>query len=529
MSVDQPPTRPQAPQPPVTPPRQQAAQEPATRPVAPQAQAPQSQNPQSQVPQVQAPQVQQSPATQPVASQAAVPPVPGAEAVATTPVHSVGQEAAHLRDEAAGRFHQAEDRFHGRHDDAHDEHVEEPEAEHSDALPERRSRKGLYAILATLVVLALAGGFVVYKSGLFTSSKDYDSTAGGPPALVEIPEGAPLSTFGEVLSKANVVGSSNAFISAAGNQPLAGGFYALPTEISADTAVQMMQDDEHRVGRVVIPEGLQLESKKGVDGKVTPGIFEMIEDATSFEADGKNYGVTKDQLAEVAAQTPAKDLGVPQWAEAPVEKLTGDYRRIEGLIASGAWENVDPRMDAKETLKSLITQSAARFDEWGVVNDNSSGLMPYDTLVVASIVEREASLDQDFPKVARVILNRMDKDQKLEMDSTANYTADVTNIDVHGDAYSEENDWNTYQKEGLPATPIGAIGEKALESVENPADGRWLYFVTVDKNGKTLFANTYEKHQANRQIACDNKLLTTGCGGDGGEEGDTGGEGAEGN
>src|SRR5690606_35514273 len=112
---------------------------------------------------------------------------------------------------------------------------------------------------------------------------------------------------------ANVVGSSNAFISAAGNQPLAGGFYSLPTEISADTAVQMMQDDEHRVGRMVIPEGLQLESKKGVDGKVTPGIFEMIEDATSFEADGKTYGVTKDQLAEVAAQTPAKDLGVPQW------------------------------------------------------------------------------------------------------------------------------------------------------------------------------------------------------------------------
>lgn len=50
-----------------------------------------------------------------------------------------------------------------------------------------------------------------------------------------------------------------------------------------------------------------------------------------------------------------------------------------------------------------------------------------------------------------------------------------------------------------------------LESTEHPAKGRWLYFVSIDTDGTTLFANTYEEHKRNRQKACDTGLLSTGC------------------
>lgn len=379
-------------------------------------------------------------------------------------------------------------------------------------MPAPRKRTKALLALAAVVVLVLAVGVVGLRQlGVFDSRKDFDSTTGGAMALVEIPEDASLREFGRLLTDAGVVGSQRAFVDAAGNRQLSAGYYELPTGISATTAVNLLADGESRVGRVVIPEGLQLDSKTGVDRKVTPGIFQMLADATTLEADGRTYGVTVEQLQTAAAESSVAELGVPDWAAPAVTKLDGDHRRIEGLIASGAWEDVDPRMDARELLKSLITRSATRFETWGLLSDNSSGLMAYDTLIVASIVEREVSQPDDYAKVARVILNRLDKGQKLEMDSTANYTAAITNIDVHGEAYTSKTEWNTYQREGLPVTPIGAVGERALAAVENPADGDWLYFVTVDKQGTTLFARSYERHKKNRDVACENKFITTGC------------------
>ncbi|GAC57344.1 hypothetical protein GOHSU_18_00990 [Gordonia hirsuta DSM 44140 = NBRC 16056] len=378
----------------------------------------------------------------------------------------------------------------------------------------KRGRKALIAVVAILLVLALAAVLASWKLGAFESRKNFDSATGdGSSALVQIPENASLREFGRILAEAGVVGSQRAFVDAAGGQPMSGGFYKLPTGISGKAAVEMISDDAaaHRVGWMVIPEGTQLDSKKGADGKTTLGIFELLADVTDFDAGGHQYGVSVEELMEAAAHSSTDDLGVPRWARPAVERLNGDHRRIEGLIASGSWEDVDPRQDATQMLRSLITKSAARFDAWGLHSGNNSGLMEYDTLVVASIVEREVSREEDYPKVARVILNRLDVSQRLEMDSTINYTADVTDIDVKGEVYTRKTEWNTYQKDGLPVTPIGAVGERALQAVENPAPGDWLYFVTVDKSGRTLFTKSFEQHKKNRQIACRNKFVTTGC------------------
>ena len=111
----------------------------------------------------------------------------------------------------------------------------------------------------------------------------------------------------------------------------------------------------------------------------------------------------------------------------------------------------------------------------------------------------------------RVMIDNTDTGGRLEMDSTANYTAAVTNIDLSGDAYKADNEWNTYRYKGLPPTPIAAVGVPALEAMLDPAPGGWLYFVTVDTAGTTLFANTFEDHIRNRQVACRNKLVATGC------------------
>ncbi|OOD76155.1 aminodeoxychorismate lyase, partial [Mycobacterium tuberculosis] len=107
----------------------------------------------------------------------------------------------------------------------------------------------------------------------------------------------------------------------------------------------------------------------------------------------------------------------------PVMELGTDHRRIEGLIAPGTF-NIDPSASAETILATLISAGAVEYMKSGLVDTAKSlGLSPYDILVVASLVQQEANT-QDFPKVARVIYNRLHEHRTLEFDSTVNYPLD---------------------------------------------------------------------------------------------------------
>lgn len=403
----------------------------------------------------------------------------------------------------------------GHHDEPHADTVnhDEPMPTTKKSSKKRRRRMVLAAVLAVFVVmLAGVGYYGLRMVGVFGAS-DYTNQAGTGDVLVTVPDNATLSDFGQILVDKDVVGSVRAFTKAADGKTLSAGIYKLRTGIPATKAVSMLDDGSmvNRVGRVVIPEGVQLDSKTGIDKKVTPGIFQLVADATETTVNGTPVGVTPEQLSDAAKNSSPQDLGVPQWAKTEVAALDDDHRKIEGLIAPGTWEAIDPTQSPTEVLKYLVTQSAKRYEGWGLLSSNSSKLSPYQTLVAASVVEREVRHPEDFPKVSRVILNRLDANQRLEMDSTANYTAEITNIDVHGDAYKADNKWNTYRVKGLPPTPIAAVGKTALTAMESPTPGNWLYFITVDNQGTTLFSSSFEEHKRNRGKACANKFLTTGC------------------
>ncbi len=70
--------------------------------------------------------------------------------------------------------------------------------------------------------------------------------------------------------------------------------------------------------------------------------------------------------------------------------------------------------------------------------------------------------------------------------------------------------WNTYASPGLPATPISSPSIGALQAVEQPAPGDWIYFVTVDSKGTTLFTKSYDEHLANIDQALNNGILNSG-------------------
>ena len=70
-----------------------------------------------------------------------------------------------------------------------------------------------------------------------------------------------------------------------------------------------------------------------------------------------------------------------------------------------------------------------------------------------------------------------------------------------------ETPWNTYAKEGLPATPIASPGLQAVHAMENPAEGDWLYFVTVDTDGRTVFNRDFDAHEQAIKESANNGVL----------------------
>ncbi|MBI3691330.1 MAG: endolytic transglycosylase MltG, partial [Mycolicibacterium aromaticivorans] len=221
---------------------------------------------------------------------------------------------------------------------------------------------------------------------------------------------------------------------------------------------------------------------------------------------GQQKCVAAEDLRRAAEQAPPAELNVPEWATQPVTALGKNHRRLEGLIAPGTW-NVDPSGSPQEILANLVGQSADHYVAVGLLDTAAvMRLSPYQILIVGSLVQREAK-PHDFAKVARVIYNRLGVPQKLEFDSTVNYPLDRQEVATTDGDRAQVTPWNTYAMEGLPATPICSPGQDALAAAERPEPGDWLYFVTVDTEGTTLFTRDYQQHLANIELAKRNGVL----------------------
>jgi UPF0755 protein len=380
----------------------------------------------------------------------------------------------------------------------------------------RRRRRNITIMSVLALVVVLVGAVFLGSRmwhGMFGNTSDYEGD-GVKDVVVQVRSGDSTTAIGKTLVDGGVVATSQAFVdAAAGNAAISSiqpGFYKVRTEIPAANAVSRLADPQNRVGKLVIPEGRQLDDVADVKTNVvTKGIFSLVADATCVDLDGqRTCGVTADDLKKAAGAADPAALAIPSWAADPVKALGNDHRRLEGLIAPGAW-NVDPSAPAPDILATLITASARQYEQDGLLQaGNAENLSPYQILVVASLVQRE-SKPQDFAKVARVIYNRLvaPDHRRLEFDSTVNYSLDRQEVATTDADRARVTPWNTYARDGLPVTPICSPGQPALAAAESPEPGDWLYFVTVDMQGTTLFTRDYQQHLANIDLARQNGVL----------------------
>ncbi|PIE33970.1 MAG: hypothetical protein CSA55_01520 [Ilumatobacter coccineus] len=239
-------------------------------------------------------------------------------------------------------------------------------------------------------------------------------------------------------------------------------------------------------------------------------------------------GFTIVQMAERLAEKSPR-LSVEGFiAAANSLTVPSQYRRegelsLEGLLFPDTYRvsNADNEAQIVERMVKIGERVAQQEDL--VDGAAKLGLTPYEVIIVASMIEKEAKLDADRPKIARVIYNRLEDGMKLQIDATMLYGApEGASI---SDLIKIESPYNTYVIDGLPPTPISNPGRASLRAALNPAPNppagdpvcqvlpnptigcRYLYYVLANEDGGHAFAVTAEQHLANVERARSRGLL----------------------
>lgn len=334
----------------------------------------------------------------------------------------------------------------------------------------RRTRR-VFAVLATFVLVGTLvlgyAGYRIYQNRYHP--KDF-SGAGVGSVLIVVHPGDGAGDIGKTLHDKGVVASVRAFTNAASansrSKGISAGTYQLRGHMAAKDAVALMLEPAARLSNQVA----------------------VFEGATLFDiapALAKALGVSP--AAATAAIADVASLGLPRDYAAGSQSPSS----IEGFLSPATY-SFDPGTTASDALQVMITQFTDRARSTGfTAKAKAMKLTPYEALIIASIAEKEAKLAADYPKVTRVILNRIAAKMPLQIDATSAYAAKQSHLDPTKVIYATiKSPYNTYTHDGLPPTPISSPGGSAMSAAVHPAPGNWLYYVNGDSAGDLYFTNS---------------------------------------
>lgn len=338
--------------------------------------------------------------------------------------------------------------------------------------PRRRRGRGCLAVLVVLVVLvagAWFGGRLAYDqlSTRLAPAPDYPGPGTGE-VLYEVKQGASSTSIARELKAADVVRSVDAFTEAARaeekSRSVQVGFYPLKRQMKASDALAVLIDPENLLqSLVVVPEGARVQQ-----------VVDTIVDRTDI-----SRRALLTALADPAA------IGLPATAKG----------NPEGFLFPATY-TVPPEQTAAGLIGEMVAKTVAVEKSLDIeVKARRLGHTPAQVLTVASMIEYEVNKRADYPKVARVIYNRLDEGMPLQLDSTVAYISKRKG-DVFTTAKERESGspYNTYVHTGLPPGPIGSPGRATIEAALNPARGDWLYFVADYESDTTRFSSTLAEH-----------------------------------
>lgn len=337
-------------------------------------------------------------------------------------------------------------------------------------------------IIILVVVVALVAIAAVNIKGIYDGyMEDYKgtTTTSGTDVTIEIPEGASTKTVASILHEAGLIDYEYAFVQRVRESDYRGqiqpGTFTLNTGMNTLEMIEILcyvEPVKEVIDTLTIPEGYSIEqiaARCEEQGICTAEEFlDEIESGNysgAFSTEGIDTSGIKYDLQGYlfpATYDIYEDTTAASLVEAMLEKFNSVY----------------------------TSEYSARAAELGYSD--------YEILIMASIVEREAQIEDERAVIAGVIYNRLEIDMLLQMCPTVLYPLTDGMYDVTELTYDDlelDSPYNTYLYQGLPPGPICNPGQASIEAVLYPDDNDYLYYHTSDEgDGSHIFSSTYDEH-----------------------------------
>lgn len=181
--------------------------------------------------------------------------------------------------------------------------------------------------------------------------------------------------------------------------------------------------------------------------------------------------------------------GIKQELDIEQEYLEGLFFPDTYFFTSGT-SDLDILKQSYNLIRDYLNQ------EWPNRSKDSYVSSPYEALILASIVEKETSVEAERPRIAGVFISRLNKKMPLQTDPTVIYgVGDEFDGNLTRKHLRTDNPYNTYTRRGLPPSPIALVGKAAIQAVLHPDITGELYFVSKN-DGTHYFSKTYKEHLA---------------------------------
>jgi UPF0755 protein len=322
----------------------------------------------------------------------------------------------------------------------------------------RRHRIRRSLVLGGIVGIVLLSGILFFPASVTRNFQTRE---------VLIPRGAGVETIAGILKANGLVQSPTLFVLAARvlghDRRLKAGRYTIPVGASIYRILRQLSSGMGKNDMVTIPEGLR-----------TDEIARIL--ATQAKTDPSRF------LALTRDSTFAASLGVPA-------------DRLEGYLYPDTYPFY-PLLSPDEVARVMVGRSLRVFGEEMGLPGARQGLTLHQLVTLASIVEAEAAMPSERPRIAAVFYNRLKRGMMLQSDPTVTYALGIFRNRVYYSDLNVKSPYNTYRNRGLPPGPIDSPGRAALHAVLFPLpDSTELYFVARG-DGTHIFSKTWEEHLA---------------------------------
>lgn len=322
-------------------------------------------------------------------------------------------------------------------------------------------------IVIVLALLAVAGAAV----GRYLLYHPETQIAAGQPVHVVVEQGATTADIASMLAELGVIDNALMFRYRARESGLDAslkpGEYDLATGMPYELVLERLTE-----GPVIAT----------IDVPIPEG-FTARQIAERFAA---RAGLPQDELMALMTQ------GAPQFVAEHPYLARAHNGSLEGFLFPATY-TIKAETTSAEVVEKMLDEFDRRIATVDLTYASSKNLDVFDVVTIASILEREAKLSEEFPLVSSVIYNRMAKPMRLQLCASVLYTLPEGTTSLTNDDLDEDSPYNTYLHDGLPIGPISNPGMAALSAAAAPAQTDYLYYVLTGEDGSQTFTATYDE------------------------------------